>query len=95
MGRAHIGSFVQNAAPRVDSAEKAASHCSNSTSRRESVIPMEPRKEIPAFKDEDAEREFWANADSTDYIDWSKAKRITLPNFRPTLRTISLRLPNR
>lgn len=54
---------------------------------------MKPRKKIPTFKDEDAEREFWAKADSTEYIDWSKAKRIMLPNFRPTLRTISLRLP--
>lgn len=54
---------------------------------------MKPRKKIPTFKDEDAEREFWAKADSTEYIDWSKAQRIVLPNFRPTLRTISLRLP--
>jgi predicted DNA binding CopG/RHH family protein len=54
---------------------------------------MKPRKKIPTFKDEDAEREFWGKADSTEYFDWSKAKRITLPNFRPTLRTISLRLP--
>jgi predicted DNA binding CopG/RHH family protein len=54
---------------------------------------MKPRKKIPTFKDEDAEREFWATADSTEYIDWSKAQRIMLPNFRPTLRTISLRLP--
>jgi predicted DNA binding CopG/RHH family protein len=54
---------------------------------------MKPRKKIPTFKDEDAEREFWGKADSTEYFDWSKAQRITLPNFRPTLRTISLRLP--
>ncbi len=54
---------------------------------------MKPRKKIPTFKDEDAEREFWAKTDSTEYIDWSKAKRIMFPNFRPTLRTISLRLP--
>jgi predicted DNA binding CopG/RHH family protein len=54
---------------------------------------MKPRKKIPTFKDEDAERAFWAKADSTEYIDWSKAQRIMLPNFRPTLRTISLRLP--
>jgi predicted DNA binding CopG/RHH family protein len=54
---------------------------------------MKPRKKIPTFKDEDAEREFWAKADSSDYIDWSQAQRIMLPNFRPTLRTISLRLP--
>jgi len=54
---------------------------------------MKTLKKIPAFKDEDAEREFWATADSTEYIDWSKAQRITLPNLRPSLRTISLRLP--
>jgi predicted DNA binding CopG/RHH family protein len=54
---------------------------------------MKPRKKILTFKDEDAEREFWATADSTEYIDWSKAQRIMLPNLRPTLRTISLRLP--
>jgi predicted DNA binding CopG/RHH family protein len=54
---------------------------------------MKPRKKIPKFKDEDAEREFWSKADSTEYIDWSKARRITLPNLRPSMRTISLRLP--
>lgn len=54
---------------------------------------MKPLKKIPKFKDEDAEREFWAKADSTEYIDWSKAQKLVLPNFRPTLRTISLRLP--
>src|SRR5213595_1493017 len=54
---------------------------------------MKRLKKIPKFKEEDAEREFWSEADSTEYIDWSKAKRIVLPNFRPTLRTISLRLP--
>jgi predicted DNA binding CopG/RHH family protein len=54
---------------------------------------MKPPKKIPTFKDENAEREFWANADSTEYIDWSQAQKVVLPNFRPTLRTISLRLP--
>jgi predicted DNA binding CopG/RHH family protein len=54
---------------------------------------MKARKKIPTFKDEDAERDFWAKEDSTEYIDWSKAQRLTLPNLRPTLRTISLRLP--
>jgi predicted DNA binding CopG/RHH family protein len=54
---------------------------------------MKARKKIPTFKDEDAERDFWSKEDSTEYIDWSKAQRVTLPNLRPTLRTISLRLP--
>ena len=54
---------------------------------------MKRLKKIPKFKDEDTEREFWSNADSTEYIDWSQAQKLVLPNFRPTLRTISLRLP--
>ena len=54
---------------------------------------MKTLKKIPTFKDEDAERDFWAKEDSTEYLDWSKAERITLPKLRPSLRTISLRLP--
>jgi len=51
------------------------------------------KKPIPRFKNEDAEREFWANHDSTEFIDWRKAKRTTLPNLKPSSQTISLRLP--
>ena len=51
------------------------------------------KKTIPRFKSEDAEREFWATHDSTDYIDWRKGKRVTLPNLKPSSQTISLRLP--
>jgi len=51
------------------------------------------RKAIPEFKDEAEERRFWSQADSTDYLDWSKAQEITLPDLHPTLKTISLRLP--
>jgi predicted DNA binding CopG/RHH family protein len=54
---------------------------------------MKTRKKIPTFKDEDAEREFWATADSTEYIDWSRAQPLVTPSLRPTVRTISLRLP--
>jgi predicted DNA binding CopG/RHH family protein len=51
------------------------------------------KKPIPRFKNEDAEREFWASHDSTDFIDWRKAGRATLPNLKPSSQTISLRLP--
>jgi len=54
---------------------------------------MNTMKRMPKFKTEAEERNFWANADSSDYIDWSKAKRVLLPNIKPSLRTISLRLP--
>jgi predicted DNA binding CopG/RHH family protein len=42
---------------------------------------------------EDAERRFWAAGDSTRYVDWAAGKRRKLAQLRPSLRTISLRLP--
>ena len=51
------------------------------------------KKRIPKFNNEDEEREFWASHDSTDYIDWSEAKEVIMPNLKPTLKTISIRLP--
>src|SRR5260370_41561923 len=51
-------------------------------------------KPIPQFNDEDEEREFWANHDSTEYIDWSKAeKNPSFSHLKPSTRTISIRLP--
>lgn len=50
-------------------------------------------KALPVFRTEDGERDFWATHDSTDYVDWSKARRVLLPNLKPSVRTISLRLP--
>jgi len=55
------------------------------------MSPM--NKKIPRFKSEDEEREFWSTHDSGEYIDWKKAKRVVLPELRPSLKTISLRLP--
>ena len=51
------------------------------------------KKTIPASESEDHEREFWATQDSTEYIDWTKARRVTLPHLKPSTRTISIRLP--
>ena len=50
-------------------------------------------KAIPEFKNEDEERAFWATHDSSQYVDWNKARRVVFPNLRPTTRAISLRLP--
>ncbi len=50
-------------------------------------------KPVPQFSSEDEEREFWATHDSVDYVDWSKARRVQFPNLRPSMKTISLRLP--
>ncbi|MFV1981454.1 MAG: BrnA antitoxin family protein [Rhodothermia bacterium] len=51
------------------------------------------KKKIPSFVSDNDEREFWSERDSTEYIDWSRARRVVLPNLRPSLKTISLRLP--
>lgn len=47
----------------------------------------------PVFKSEDAERAFWATHSPLDYFDMSKAKRVSFPNLRPSLKSISIRLP--
>jgi predicted DNA binding CopG/RHH family protein len=54
---------------------------------------MKKLKKIPKFKTEDEEREFWSKADSTNYVDWTKAKRISFPKLKPSTKTISIRLP--
>jgi predicted DNA binding CopG/RHH family protein len=51
------------------------------------------KKKIPEFKSEDDERKFWASADSTAYVDWQAGKRTRLVQLKPSLKTISLRLP--
>lgn len=51
------------------------------------------KKQIPVFKNEGEEREFWATHDATEFLDWSKAKRAIFPNLKPSTKSISLRLP--
>jgi predicted DNA binding CopG/RHH family protein len=48
---------------------------------------------MPEFPSEDEERAFWDSHDSTDFLDWSKAKPAIFPHLRPSTKTISLRLP--
>jgi len=56
-------------------------------------IFMSKHKPIPKFTSEAAERSFWETQPSTDYLDWSKARQVALPNLKPSTKTISLRLP--
>ena len=51
------------------------------------------KKPRPKFRSEDQERKVGAKADSTDYVDWDDARRVVLPNLKPSQKTISLRLP--
>lgn len=54
-----------------------------------SASPVQP----PPFASEDEERAFWQEHDTAAYVDWSTAKRVRLPNLKPSTATISLRLP--
>ena len=51
------------------------------------------KKQVPEFASEVEEQVFWSSADSTEYVDWSQAEAVTLSKLKPSMRTISLRLP--
>jgi len=51
------------------------------------------RKAIPKFASEAVEQEFWTTADTTEYFDWSRARRVVFPKLKPTSTPISMRLP--
>jgi predicted DNA binding CopG/RHH family protein len=53
-----------------------------------------PHKPTPEFNNESEERAFWESQDSTEFVDWTKAEHIRLPNLKPSSTAISLRLPN-
>lgn len=50
-------------------------------------------KQIPEFASEAEEQDFWATADTTEYFDWSQARRVVFPKLKPTTTPISMRLP--
>ena len=53
------------------------------------------RNAIPEFRSEAEERAFWSapDRDSTQYLDWSKARLARFPNIKLSTQVISLRLP--
>ncbi len=51
-----------------------------------SMSEHESLREIPEFGSEDEEREFWANRDSTAYVDWRRARAATFPNLKPSTK---------
>ncbi len=54
---------------------------------------MSKTNEIPRFESEDAEREFWSDQDSSEFIDWKQAQAVRFPNLKPSTKTISVRFP--
>jgi len=49
-------------------------------------------KTIPKFTTVEEEQTFWESHDSTEFLDWEKAKKVKLPNLKKSTKTISLRL---
>lgn len=54
---------------------------------------MKKKLNIPKFKNEDEERDFWAAIDLSEYFEASDFEPISFPNLKPTSRPISLRVP--
>ena len=54
-------------------------------------MPRKP-KPIPEFSSEAEERAFWESRDSTDYVNWCRAKPVRLPRLKHSTQAISLRL---
>jgi len=54
---------------------------------------MKKLKNIPEFSSEAEEKAFWEKHDSSDYLDWSKAKKLQLSRLKPSTQSISIRLP--
>ena len=54
---------------------------------------MKKQLNIPKFKNEDEEAEFWANLDLSKYLEPSDFERVSFPNLKPTSRSIAIRIP--
>lgn len=50
-------------------------------------------KQIPKFKSEQEEREFWQNVDSTEYVSYDNLQNWSFPNLKLTTKPITIRLP--
>jgi predicted DNA binding CopG/RHH family protein len=58
-----------------------------------SARARKPRRPIPRFDNEDAERRFWTTHDTADFFDWERAAQPNFPALKPSTEAISLRLP--
>lgn len=54
---------------------------------------MKKKLNIPKFKNEDDERDFWSNINLSEYFDSSDFESVSFPNLKPTTRSISIRIP--
>lgn len=48
---------------------------------------------LPKFKNEKEEHDFWAKINLSDYYEPADAKSVSFPNLKPSSKPISIRLP--
>lgn len=51
------------------------------------------KNKIPQFKDEDEEREFWANHSILDFMDQLVPVKMDFSKLKPSTETVSVRFP--
>ena len=49
-------------------------------------------KQVPAFKSEKEEREFWAKNSPLDFMDRTSVRKGVFPDLKPSLKSVSIRL---
>ena len=54
---------------------------------------MKKKLNIPKFKNENTERDFWDKTDLSDYFDSKDFTNVSLPNLKPSSSAISVRIP--
>jgi|MudIll2142460700_1097286.scaffolds.fasta_scaffold772454_1 predicted DNA binding CopG/RHH family protein len=50
--------------------------------------------QLPEFKTEDEERAFWATHSPLDFFDAGSIRRAPIPRLKPSLKSISIRVPS-
>lgn len=54
---------------------------------------MKKVNKIPVFGSEEEERDFWATHSPLDYFEMKKVTKALFPKLKPSLKSISIRLP--
>ncbi len=54
---------------------------------------MKNLKQIPKFKNESDEFDFWSKHDASEYINFSNSQKVNFKNLKPSTKSISIRLP--
>jgi predicted DNA binding CopG/RHH family protein len=55
---------------------------------------MNNKTNLPKFKNENQERDFWAKFDLSKHFEPKDFTSVSLPNLKPSSSSISIRIPN-